>query len=221
MWIDNAVASPYLNNVYVAWTDFGGTYNYEVMFSRSTNNGATWSSKIPISGLSVAPFNHGVNLQTGPAGQVYACWATYASTSSLTETGIGFTKSLDGGVTFSSAVNAISNIKGIRATGVLKNMRVNSFPCMTVDVSGGPNNGNIYIVWTNIGIPGTNTGTNKSVYMIRSTDGGNTWSTPVKVNQGTFADGKEAYCPGIRPARPARPGYPIQPMQGIPGPTSG
>ncbi len=196
MWIDNSLSSPYSGNLYTAWTDFGGTYNYQVMLSRSTNNGVSWSSKIPISGTSIASFNHGVNLQTGPNGQVYVCWATYPS-SGLTEDGIGFAKSLDGGVTFSSAVKVISNIKGIRETGVLKSMRVNSFPVMAVDVSGGPNNGNIYIIWTNIGVPGTNSGSNISVYLIRSTNNGSTWSTPVRVNQGLFADGKEAYEPWI------------------------
>jgi len=195
MWIDNSLSSPYSGNLYTAWTDFGGSYDQDVVFSRSTNNGATWSTRIPISG-SISTFDHGVNLQTGPGGQVYACWATYPS-SGLTEDGIGFNKSSDGGLTFGTATKIISNIKGIRATGVLKSMRVNSFPVMAVDVSGGPNNGNIYVVWTNIGVPGTNTGTNKSVYLIRSTNGGTTWSTPVRVNQGTFADGKEAYEPWI------------------------
>jgi PKD repeat protein len=195
MWIDNKTTSPYAGNLYVAWTDFGGSYNYQAVFSRSTNNGSTWSTRIPISG-SISTFNHGVNLKTGPAGQVYACWATYPS-SGLTENGIGFNKSTDGGATFGTAYYAISNIKGIRETGVLKSMRVNSFPVMECDISGGAYNGNIYIVWTNIGVPGTNTGTNKSVYIIRSSDGGTTWATPVRVNQGPFADGKEAYCPWI------------------------
>lgn len=196
MWIDNAVSSPYLGNLYTVWTDFGGSYDYDVVFSRSTDNGATWSSRVRISDPADY-FSHGVNVQTGPAGQVYSCWAVYTSSGGLTENAIGFTKSLDGGITWSSPVKALTNIKGIRATGVSKNMRVNSFPVMAVDVSGGPNNGNIYIVWTNIGVPGTNTGTNKSVYMIRSTNGGTSWSTPVRVNQGTFTDGKEAYCPWI------------------------
>jgi len=195
MWIDNSLSSSYTGNLYAAWTDFGGSYNYEVVFSKSSNNGATWSTRVPISG-SISTFDHGVNLQTGPAGQVYACWATYPS-SGLTEDGIGFNKSLDGGVTFGTPTKIISNTKGIRATGVLKSMRVNSFPIMAVDVSGGPNSGNIYVIWTNIGVPGTNTGTNKSVYLIRSTNGGTSWSTPVKVNQGIFADGKEAYEPWI------------------------
>ncbi len=194
MWIDNSLSSSYNGNVYVAWTDFGGTYDSRVVFSRSTNNGVTWSSKIPISN-SATYFSHGVNLQTGSNGEVYACWATYPG--SLTENAIGFNKSTNGGTSFGTATLAISNIKGIRATGVLKNMRVNSFPVMAVDVSGGANNGNIYIVWTNIGVPGTNTGTNKSVYMIKSTNGGTSWSTAVKVNQGAFTDGKEAYCPWI------------------------
>ncbi|MDP1622684.1 MAG: PKD domain-containing protein [Bacteroidales bacterium] len=195
MWIDNKITSPYEGNLYVAWTDFGGTYNYQVLLSRSIDDGATWSAKLPVSG-SISTFNHGVNLQTGPGGEVYAIWATYPS-SGLTEEGIGFTKSLDGGVTFSTATKIISNIRGIRETGVQKNMRVNSFPVMAADISGGPNNGNIYVVWTNIGIPGINTGTNKSVYIIRSVNGGTSWSTPVRVNQGTYADGKEAYFPWI------------------------
>ena len=76
MWIDNSLTSPYEGNLYVAWTDFGGTYDYRVVLSRSTNNGVTWSTKIPISNPS-SYFSHGVNLQTGPNGQVYACWATY------------------------------------------------------------------------------------------------------------------------------------------------
>jgi PKD repeat protein len=197
MWIDNSLISPYQGNLYTAWTDFGGIYDYKVVFSRSVNNGTAWSAKIPISGT-VDNFNHGVNLQTGPNGEVYAVWATYPATgATLTENGIGFNKSLDGGASFGTAVKIISNIKGIRETGVLKNMRVNSFPVMAVDVSGGPNNGNIYVIWTNIGVPGINTGTNKSVYLIRSTDGGSSWSTPIRVNKGSFADGKEAYEPWI------------------------
>jgi PKD repeat protein len=196
MWIDNCLTSPYNGYLYTAWTDFGGTYNYRVVFSRCTNNGVTWSTRIPISNSS-SYFSHGVNLQTGPNGEVYACWAIYPSSGALTENAIGFTKSTNGGSSFGTAVSAISNIKGIRETGVLKNMRVNSFPVMAVDVSGGANNGNIYILWTNIGTPGVNTGTNKSVYMIKSTNGGTSWSTAVKVNQGTFTNGKEAYSPWI------------------------
>ena len=197
LWIDNTTASPYKGNVYVAWTDFGGIDDGEIKISRSTSEGVSWSTPLNISSAVNAGYlDQGVNLQTGPAGEVYAAWVVYDTWPS-DEKAIGFAKSTDGGATFQAAVRVISNIRGIRKTGVLKNQRVNSYPVMAVDVSGGPNNGNIYIVWTNVGTPGINTGTNKSVYMIRSTDGGSGWSVPVRVNQGPNAAGKEAWFPWI------------------------
>ncbi len=197
MWIDNKPSSPHEGNVYVAWTDFGGTDDSEIKISRSTNDGVAWSPPMKISaGVNAGYLNQGVNLQTGPGGQVYAAWTIYDSWPA-DEKAIGFARSTDGGVSFQPAARVISNIKGIRKTGVLKDHRVNSYPVMAVDISGGPYNGNIYIVWTNTGTPGINTGTNKSVYMIRSSDEGSTWSVPVRVNQGPNLAGKEAYFPWI------------------------
>ncbi len=197
MWIDNKITSPYEGNLYVSWTDFGGADDSQIKISRSTNDGVNWSTPLNISSaINAGSHNQGVNIQTGPNGEVYVAWTVYDSWPS-NETAIGFAKSTNGGVSYSSATRIISNIKGIRITGVSKNHRVNSFPVMAVDISGGSNNGNIYIVWTNIGVPGTNSGTNKSVYLIRSTNGGTTWSTPVRVNQGPNNAGKEAYFPWI------------------------
>ena len=197
MWIDNSMTSPYVGYLYTAWTDFGGTDDTEIKISRSTDRANTWSTGVNLSSaVNAGSHNQGVNIQTGPNGEVYVVWTIYDSWPS-DETALGFTKSTNGGSSYSTASRIISNLKGIRTTGVLKNHRVNSFPSMAVDVSNGPNRGNIYIVWTNIGVPGTNTGTNKSVYLIRSTNGGTTWSTPIRVNQGTFADGKESYFPWI------------------------
>lgn len=44
---DASPSSPYANNLYVAWTRLGG--NSQVMFSRSTNQGATWSAPQAVS----------------------------------------------------------------------------------------------------------------------------------------------------------------------------
>ncbi|MCX6269397.1 MAG: PKD domain-containing protein, partial [Bacteroidetes bacterium] len=200
MWIDNKPTSLYEGNLYTAWTDFGGTDDTEIKISRSVNDGVSWSAPLNISSaVNAGSHNQGVNIQTGPEGEVYVAWAVYDSwpIGGSDEKAIGFSKSTNGGVNYRAATRVISNIRGIRRTAVSKNHRVNSYPVMAVDISGGPGNGNIYIVWTNVGTPGVNTGTNKSIYLIRSTDGGTSWSSPVRVNQGPQLEGKESYFPWI------------------------
>lgn len=197
MWIDNSLSSPYEGNLYVAWTNFGGSYDSEIGFTRSTSDGVTWSTPVAIStAVNAGSHNQGVNIQTGPNGEVYALWAIYDSWPS-DECALGFAQSLDGGVTFQPANRIITNIRGIRTTATLKNHRVNSFPSMTVDISNGAHRGTIYAVWSNIGIPGVNTGTGIDVYMIKSTDQGATWSTPSRINQDEFGLGKQHYFPWI------------------------
>ncbi|MGV6829412.1 MAG: GEVED domain-containing protein [Flavobacteriales bacterium] len=195
LWVDNSPSSPYEGNIYDAWTDFNN--GNDIFIVRSTDDGLTYSSTINLSdAVNAGSHNQGVNIQTGPNGEVYVVWTIYDSWPS-DETAIGFAKSTDGGQTYTTGVRAITNIKGIRTSETSKDQRVNSFPSMAVDISGGPNDGALYVVWTNIGEPGTNSGTNRSVYMAKSTDGGSSWATPVRVNQGPFIDGKTSYFPWI------------------------
>jgi PKD repeat protein len=197
MWIDNSPLSPHEGNLYSAWTDFGSTNTFQIVMVRSVNDGLEWSSPVNLSSSVYAgSHNQGVNIQTGPNGQVYAIWSIYDSWPS-DETAIGFAKSTDGGVSFGSGTRIINNIRGIRTTETTKNHRVNSFPSMAVDISGGPNNGNIYIVWANYGVPGVNTGPGIDVYMIRSTNQGFSWSAPIRVNQDPPGSGKQHYFPWI------------------------
>jgi len=197
LWIDNIAISPYIGNLYVAWTEYGGLLDTEIAVALSHNHGANWTSKKAIStDILAGSHNQGVNLSVGPHGEVYAVWAVYDSWPA-DESAIGFSKSLDGGTTWSPANRILDNIKGIRTTEAGKNIRVNSFPSATVDVSYGYYRGNIYVTWANIGVPGINTGDDVDVYMIRSSDEGNTWSEPIKINQDESGLGKKHFFPWI------------------------
>ncbi len=197
MWIDAKEGSPYENHLYNAWTDFGGPNNNQVVLKRSTDKGESWDPKVNLSqAISTSGHNQGVNISTGPNGEVYAVWTIYDNWPN-DENSMGMARSFDGGATWESAYRIIDNIKGIRNSGVPQNMRVNSFPVMAVDASNGPNSGNIYVVWTNSGVPGVNTGSDKDIYLIKSTDEGLTWSDPIRVNQDPIGQGKTHYLPWI------------------------
>ena len=196
LWVDISASSQYKGNLYCAYTPFGGSNDSEIEVSRSITNGSTWEAGINVSSaVNAGSHCQGVNMKSGPDGEAYAAFAIYDSWPS-DEKAIGFAKSLDGGATWLPATRAITNIKGIRTSGVSQNMRVNSFPCMTVDLSNGPNRGAIYIVWTNIGVPGTNTGSACDIYMIKSTNEGVSWSAPIKINTDNSTT-KKHYFPWI------------------------
>lgn len=197
LWIDNSPKSPYNGYLYDAWTNFGGNNNNQIEICKSSDEGLTWSARTNISStVNAGSHNQGVNIQTGPNGEVYAIWAIYDSWPS-DEKAIGFAKSLDGGATWLPGTRIIDNIRGIRNSGTHKNMRVNNFPTMAVDISQSINSGAIYVTWTNIGIPGINSGNDMDIYMIKSTDQGATWTTPVKVNQDAAGAGKQHFFPWI------------------------
>ncbi|MCH7474495.1 MAG: hypothetical protein IIA27_07460 [Gemmatimonadetes bacterium] len=182
--VDNVAASPFADRVYSAWTEFiaGGPNDNDIVLSFSTDGGNSWSALANLSdGVAAGNHNQGVNIQTGPGGEVYVCWSIYDAFPA-DETAIGFNSSTNGGATWTGESRIITNIRGIRLTTLPnESTRANSFPSMVVDVSGGPRDGWIFIFWTNIGVPGVNTG-DADIYMSRSTDGGGNWSAPVRVN---------------------------------------
>jgi uncharacterized protein YlzI (FlbEa/FlbD family) len=190
LWIDNSCHSQHLGNLYSAWTNFN---NGDIEISRSVNNGINWDNSINISNNLNVWLNHGVNIQTGPNGEVYACWAIYDDDGDLNEDAIGFATSVNGGQTWNNA-RRIFDINGHREIGLggNKSMRVNSFPSMSVNMQ----NGNIYIVWTEL------TSCNPletDIFIRRSEDGGNNWTNPTRINQdkSSGCNGRDQWFPWI------------------------
>jgi len=95
-------------NVYAAWSDFHGRGCNEIVFSRSTDHGATFSAPLKISSVCN---NQGPNIAIGPSGQVYVSWfANTGGTKSLGSNfseGAAFATSTDGGQSFTMATIAV------------------------------------------------------------------------------------------------------------------
>jgi hypothetical protein len=196
--VDKTPTSPYVHRSYCAWTDFGGATDGEVVLRYSTNFGQVWSSNINVSGTLTplgSAFAQGNNIQTGPNGELYVIYAIYDANWTDGEDAIGFSKSTDGGVTWTH-LRAYNQVNfGIRGNLSSKNgIRVSSFPSMSVDRSGGPRNGWIYITWPQRAgvLPA---GNSPDIVLIKSSDGGATWSAPVRVNDDPLNNSKDQYYP--------------------------
>lgn len=190
LMVDASSGSPFLGNYYNTWVNLGGGASVnDIEFSRSTNGGDNWSAPVNISNNILAgSHNQGCNNQVGPDGEVYVCWSVYDAFPA-DETAIGFNKSTNGGVTWIGESRKITGIRGHRNTALPNTtIRRNSFPSMAVDVSNGPNRGAIYIAWTNVGVPGVNTGTDTNIWLAKSTNGGTTFSTPTRINNDAGAN---------------------------------
>jgi hypothetical protein len=176
-----AAYDPVNNNLYVSWSRFntwGSTSpsdSTDIFISKSTDRGLTWGDQKLVSnvgGNATGGFGsvHGSYPATGPNGEVYVTWWSPA--------GIMFDKSLDKGETWLSEdinvtgfpVQWLTSIPGIQ-TGV-------SFPVIACDRSNGPDRGTIYINWTD---KRSGAG-NADIWVVKSSDGGVTWSAPKRVN---------------------------------------
>jgi hypothetical protein len=175
-----AVFDPVKGNLYTTWSQFnrhGSTDPRDstiIFLSRSSDRGVTWSDRIRISQRSGNATGgvgsvHGSYPATGPDGEVYVCWWSPA--------GLMFDKSTDEGKTWlpsdiriTSTVQWIYNVPGMQLTP--------SFPVISCDRSLGHYRGTIYINWSD-----NRKGAGDSdIWVVKSMDGGATWSTPKRVN---------------------------------------
>ncbi len=187
-WItsDNVLGSPNQGNVYVAWTRFDvygsadPNDSTQIFFSRSTDQGRTFSVPIRISdsgGDAQDSDNtvEGAVPAVGPGGEVYVAWAG--------PKGIVFDRSLDGGWTFGEDRVIAQNPEGwdLPVPGLTRH---NGMPVTGVDVSDGPYHGSLYVNWIDArnGDP--------DVFVLASRDGGETWEDPVRVNDDPVGNGR-------------------------------
>jgi hypothetical protein len=168
-------------NIYLVWTEFPLRGPSRILFSRSTDGGRTYSRPEQLSsGREV----QGAMPAVGGRGELYVAWE---DRSGATGGVIRVRRSTDGGQTWSTEHTAatFTRITERTATSACQRpalggyIRVNEFPSMDVD----RNSGDVYIAFG--ADPGhRNRGDNSDVFVVRSTDGGASWSEPINIVKG-------------------------------------
>ena len=198
IWADNASTSPFSGYVYVCGVAFRAGFAAPLVVARSTDGGDSWTQK-QVTSASANPFNpvqgfgrSGCTIRTDSNGVVYV----FANQFAVGQPGFGahiMVKSFDGGHTWTPPLNIGLAVD----TCLLLQFDGDSFRCVmdgvagarddlssapSVDIANGAPTGadatnEILRTWVD-GRDGLN---HEHVMFSYSTNGGNSWSTPVAV----------------------------------------
>jgi len=183
---DPLLISPFAGNLYMSWTSFGGPVT-GIVFSRSLDRNNLWSSPIRLTDGDIQGSVPGV----APDGTVYVVYGRgifYGPTPGTME----FVKSSDGGATFGSSQVA-ANIVAIpyQLPDPFNNLRNFRTPASLPAFSVSPTNGNLYIAWADYRYG------DSDIYFTSSTNGGTSWSTPVRLNNDPLSNGIDQFQPQV------------------------
>jgi hypothetical protein len=148
-----------------------------VQFQRSTNGGITWQSPVtipnsPIYGSLDVDTNGNVFVGGWSGGTAFRC--------------VRSSNAQIGGQTPTFDRNTAVSLGGTIVQGGLNGVGLCGMVFLAIDHSGGPTNNNIYML-ASVQPSGRTT---TDVMFVRSTDGGLTFSTPVKINDDPFNPNK-------------------------------
>jgi hypothetical protein len=168
---------PHAGNLYVGWTRWTLT-DSEMLLSRSTDGGKTWSKPLEIDDGPGLPRDDNGALEgfagaVGPDSTLYAVWSDGRD--------IYFTESRDGGVTFTRPRKAIPTAPSM--FGVQAVSRANGFPQIGID----PGSGRLWVTWSDY------RNGDIDVFCSTSSDHGRTWTPAVRVNSDAVHNGADQF----------------------------
>jgi hypothetical protein len=176
MWTDWSQTSPFRDRIYVIWHNNRPAYV-------SSRSGSGWHKPVLISGAETTGTAIGSDITTNESGHVFAVWPDTGSK------GLFVAKSTDGGETFSSP-------RLIHKTFGSFQISVPSFGLRAalVGTSIAAHGSDVYVSWVDLsGDPECRTPASEPaddinsvctsrVWFTQSSDAGDTWSDPIKIN---------------------------------------
>lgn len=174
---DNNPKGRFAGNLYVGWTRWRLT-DSQMVVSRSTDDGQTWSSPVEIDAHPGLPRDdngaaEGFDGAVGPEGTLYTVWSQ--------DNDIMFTTSRDGGKTFSRARAILHTAPIMFAVEALE--RANGFPQIAID----PKSKRLYVTWSDY------RNGDIDVFISTSDNGGKRWSPAARVNNDPVHNGFDQF----------------------------
>lgn len=208
-WIAvDTTSGPHSGNVYVAWSydhgpacGDGNSCSEELAFARSTDGGKTFApfqliegsapfctNRTPIhpAGSTKCDAAQGITPVVLPDGTIAVAFPYIDLMSDSIPTRLLVTTSPDGGMTWTSPV-LIATIHDIAGHFPPERYRNLSLPAFACD----PRTGQLYITWSDKGPR------DADILLSTSTDHGQTWSAPLRVNDDPLDDGVNQFQPQL------------------------
>ena len=181
VWVDHSATSPYKDNIYAIWHNGNPVY-------MNRRNGAGWlSSPVLVSGSQTTGTGIGSDVKTNSYGDVYGMWPDTGSR------GLYVVKSTNGGTSYGTPVKLATTydsydigVPAFNGRRILIYVTAGTYRTATKDM--------VYAVWTDLSgetgctaaasEPGSSTTSacKTRIWFAKSTNGGTTWGTPVKIN---------------------------------------
>lgn len=168
----------YNNRIYVPWTRFTSTSRimlvhsilpsfYSAPTAVSDGTGVQWPT-----------------VTVTPDGTVLVAWVNF------TQSRIDLDRSTDGGDTW-GVDKTVVNLNGI-PQNINGGITIFPYPAMEADITGGPYNNTVYILYSGFAADG-----NTDLYLLRSTDKGDSWSAAVRLNDDPLGNKIDQFHPWI------------------------
>jgi hypothetical protein len=176
--VNHIVGNPNQDHVYAMWSTFNG-HTSKIRVAVSRDRGQTFTNAATLTAPQASgPSNTYIYPMIDAAGTVYVAFASFPPCCSSPGS-IYVARSTDDGMTWGSFVQVVG---GIQTVAFLPNTRfrdgiLESFAASPTYA------GHLYVAWENWD------GTQMDLMFSQSSDGGTTWSAPVKVNDNVDASG--------------------------------
>lgn len=182
VWVDHSNTSAFKDNVYACWHN-----GLPQFVNRRAGSAGTWGTPLQISGTETTGTAIGCDVKTNSSGDVFVFWPATGNRRIL------MAKSTNGGVSYGTPVIVTTAFDSY-------DIGVPSFNGRRILIyaTGGAyrtsTKNNVYVAWADLsGDTGCTTATNEPgsnasstcktrIWFSRSTNGGTSWSTPVKIN---------------------------------------